>query len=808
MVSSASSRSGQGRQINVLQAVALLGAFVIMAVLGGVLAAGLVMPAVATTSTLTETSVQLFDDLPEELEEVPLSEKSTVVAADGTVLAEFFHEDRIVVGLDDISQSMKDAVIATEDRRFYEHGGIDPTGMARALVNNAMSDDVEGASTLTQQYVKNALIQAAQASDDDAEVQAAIAAARETEGAAGYARKLEEAKLAIALEKRISKDEILERYLNIAQFGLSVYGVEAAAQHFFSVPASELTYLQAATIAGVTQSPSALDPERNPEASQAKRDLVLRNMRQEGYVTQEELQAGLDTPIAESLNIGDVKLGCVEANSVSHAGYFCDYVTKVIASDATFGETRADRVNRLLRGGLTITTTLDPDLQLIADTEVKNGIPVDDPSGVASAISVVEPGTGHILAMAQNRVYNSSLETGPGETAVNYNTDSAYGSSKGFAPGSTFKPFTLVQWLKDGRSLNEVIDGRLKPLNENMFTACGAPGVNREWNPGNAEGSGGFMTVQDATRNSVNSGYFEMATQLDLCNVMDTATSMGVHKPDGEPFSPYPANVIGSDSVAPLTMASAFATFASGGTYCEPIAITEVLDTNGEPLPVPEANCREVLSPEIAAGMNHALGQVWTGTGRAIGALDRPSAGKTGTTSRNEYTWFVGYTPQMAGAVWVGFPDAMRPVQFMTVGGTYRDYMYGSSIAGPTWKRFMEQAHAGLPVEGFTPINDRLLYGERIAIPSVSGQSVDAARQTLVTRGFNAVVSADPVYSSAPAGTVAYTTPGSGSSATRGSVVTIVPSRGPEPQPEPQPEPEPENGGGENGNSPDDRDED
>src|SRR3712207_5264851 len=292
----------------------------------------------------------------------------------------------------------------------------------------------------------------------------------------------------------------------------------------------------------------------------------------------------------------------------------------------------------------------------MADAEVKAGVPVDDPSGVASAISVVEPGTGKVIAMAQNRTYNNTSTAGPRETSVNYNTDSAYGSSKGFAPGSVFKPFTLVQWLKEGHNLNEVINANLRPYKMSDFnSSCGK--FVGEYKFGNAEGDGGVMSVLNATKNSVNSGYIEMASQVDLCGIFDTAKSLGVHQPDGSDYPALPANVLGSDSIAPLTMAAAFAAFAADGTFCEPIALLSVVDSEGNQLPVPSANCREALDPKIAAAMNFALSHVWEGTARGVGGLDRPSAGKTGTTSQNEHTWFVGYTPQLAAAVWVGYSE-------------------------------------------------------------------------------------------------------------------------------------------------------
>ncbi|MBX9245783.1 penicillin-binding protein, partial [Actinotalea ferrariae] len=775
----------RGRQVNALQALALLLAFFLMAGVGGLLTAGLVMPAVATTSTLTDTGVRLFDELPSELEQVPLSEKSVILAADGTLLATFYSQNRIVVPLDQISIHMQHAVIATEDRRFYDHGGVDLQGIARAAMKTLTTEDKEGGSTLTQQYVKNALIQAALTADTPEARAAAIDAARESEGMEGIARKLREAKTALALEERMTKDEILEAYLNISQFGLSVYGVEAAAQYFFSTSAANLNYLQAATIAGITQAPGDFDPVRNPEAAQGRRDTVLGLMLREEFITQEEHDAGVATPIAATLAVSNAKLGCVEANAVFNAGYFCDFVTKIIANDPAFGETMEERTRLLLTGGLTITTTLVPGLQQAADEEVKNGIPVLDPSGVASAISVVEPGTGKVVAMAQNRIFNSAEVVGPGETAVNYNTDKVYGSSNGFHPGSTFKPFTLVQWLKEGHSLNEVIDARKMEYAMRDFNspACGAIFTGQaNYKFGNAEGPAGVMSALDATRKSVNSGYIRMASELDLCGIFDTAASLGVHKADGNPVDVVPSNVLGSTEIAPLTMAAAFAAFAANGIFCEPVAITSVVDTHGAQLPVPQPNCRQAISPEIAAAMNFALSGVWNGTASDVNPPPgRPSAGKTGTTSHNEYTWFVGYTPQLASAVWVGFPDAMRPVQDMTINGRWVRNAFGSTIAAPTWSRFMTRALDGVPAVPFPAPNSRQVQGAQVRVPDVAFRTEAEAQAALANVGFEVRTDPTPVFSPAPAGSVAGTSPAAGSSAARGSVVTIQLSAGPDP---------------------------
>jgi membrane peptidoglycan carboxypeptidase len=486
-----------GRQVNLVQALSLLLAFVLVAGIGGVLSAGLVMPAVASVSVLANGSTTVFSDLPSSLAEQPLSQKSTMYANDGTtVLATFYTENRINVPLTAIAPIMQEAVVSIEDKRFFQHGAIDPQGMARAATKNALASDSEGASTLTQQYVKNVLVEAAAAIDDPVASKAAMIAANTAKGTAGLSRKLHEAKLAIALEKKYTKNEILGRYLNIAPFGSSEYGVEAASEYFFSKKAADLNYLEAATLAGVPKNPQKLDPIAYPKAATARRNAVLLTMKDQKFITAAQYAAGKATPVADVahggyLNVQKVGQTCQAANAVANSGFFCDYVTKVIAQNPVFGATPQARTDTLYRGGLTITTTLDPAMQQIADDKVKAAIPVDDPSGVGDAISVVEPGSGKILAMAQNRTYNPYQTAAARETSMNYNTDFAYGGSGGFGPGSTFKAFTLVEWLKEGHTLNETIDATRKLFAQKEFKgpSCGSTRFYGQWPVGNARSS-------------------------------------------------------------------------------------------------------------------------------------------------------------------------------------------------------------------------------------------------------------------------------------------------------------------------------
>jgi membrane peptidoglycan carboxypeptidase len=772
----------RGRQVTAFQAIALLLSFFLVAGVGGVVAAGLVVPAVAGTKALADTAEEVFDDLPSDLAEQELSQRSTVYDRKGKVLATFYAENRIVVPLKEIADIMQKAVIAVEDKRFYEHGGVDAASVIGAAVKSAATDETRGASTLTQQYVKNVLIERAAREDD----RAGIEAARVAKGTEGLARKLREMKTAIALEKKYTKDEILERYLNIAQFGVSVYGVEAAAQYYFGMSAKDLDYIRAATLAGVTQSPTAHDPERNPEESEKRRNTVLALMYQEGYITKAEFEKGKATPLVDTLDIKKTRLGCTSAGK---SAFFCDYVTKIIANDPTFGDTKKERTELLYRGGLQIHTTLDSKLQSLADKEVRAGVGRKDDSGIASALVTVKPGTGEILAMAQNRVYNPGSSTKRWETSVNYNTDFAYGGSRGFQPGSTFKPFTLAAWLEQRNGLQQVIDGTRREYKPNSWTAScvDGPVTQSVYHPVNAEGNNsGPMTVTSATANSVNTAFIAMANQLDLCDIFEVTKRLGVKRATGEDIDVMPANVLGSQEVSPLTMAAAYAAFAAEGEYCKPIAITKVIDAEGEELPVPQADCRQAISKDVANAVTYALQRVITeGSAKRVGGLPgRPSAGKTGTTNMNWHTWFVGYTPQLSTAVWVGHSEGNIPMRNVNVNGSWHNYMWGSSIAAPTWKRFMTGALEGKKVVQFPGINQRMLYGPQATVPDVIGKSESEAKSILGKAGFTVGSRIDSEYSdSVPKGRISYQSYSAGARVSKGTVITLKVSKGPEPDP-------------------------
>ena len=701
--------------LNPFQVLGLLAVFLILSMLGGILAAGLVVPLAAATSTGTNTVAETFYELPTVLDIDEPSQASKIYASDGkTLLASYYSENRLVVPLDQISPHLQNAVVATEDQRFWSHGGVDIRGISRAAVANVASKNSEGGSTLTQQYVKNVLITKASRANDIA----GINAARE----GSMARKMREAKLAINVEKSMPKEGILEGYLNIAQFGTKVYGVETAANYYFGKSAKDLSIVEAATIAGITQRPSLYDPTLNPEKNEARRNIVLRLMYDQGSITKAEYDEAVATKVVDTLNVQKLTNGC---DAAGRNGFFCDYVTKVIMTDPVFGDTKDDRLDLLYHGGLNIVTTLDVNDQKAAFDILRERVPVDkdlNKQQLASALTAVEPGTGKIKVMAQNREYRAGENTAKGDkddtskthTAVNYNTGYDMGGSNGFEVGSTFKTFVLAEWLRSGHTLNEQVGAQVKTWKFREFTApCTALAPNDTWAPRNAADglASGQRSVLQATAFSINTAYAHMAAKVNLCSVADMASAAGF-----EPTNPIengdvkvvPSMILGVQQTSPLAMANAYATFAAGGVRCTPIAITSVTDREGNSLPVPTANCQQTIDSATVNGVTYALSKVVSSSGGAANAAlagGRPGAGKTGTTNNNTNAWFVGYTPQLSTAVWMGNPE--NPKEGMTnvsLNGRYYGRIYGGTVTAPIWKKFMDTALKDAPKEKFAPV--------------------------------------------------------------------------------------------------------
>jgi len=773
----------------------LLASLVATAVVAGLIGAGLLMPAVGATGAMARGGVDFFDSLPAEYQASPLAQQSRILAADGSVIATFYSENRIVVPLSKVAPIMQKAQVAIEDYRFYEHGGVDVKGIVRAAVSNASSDGTQGASTLTQQYVKLTLQENALYAGD---TKAAEDAVRKT-----LARKIQEAKYAVALEQKLTKSQILEGYLNIAYYADGVYGVEAAARHYFSTTAAKLTLPQAATLAGIVQSPTYYDPTSNPKAALGRRDVVLKRMLDTGAIGQADYDKAVKTKLG--LKLRKTGNGC----DASKYAFFCDYVYQTILHDKAFGETEDARAQLVKRGGLTVRTTLEPDVQSDAQKAVHERVPAKNKADVASALSVVEPGTGKVLAMAQSKPYGRNAKKG--ETSVNLNVDQAYGGGSGFQTGSTFKAITLAAALQDGQALKSIVNA---PPGGTVFRRDDfKPGSCTDLRPAtyppyNAEGhERGNMTLIDATRHSVDTAFVQLEAEIGICDVAAMADRLGLHlaaptkvdQPGGTASTklrPYASLTLGVETVAPLSMAAAYATFAADGEYCAPMPITSVTTRDGKFKKTVKPSCEKAMDENIARGVSVALQAVITGgTGRGA-SIGRPAAGKTGTTNGSTDVWFAGYTPQLAAAVWVGHQDGVRPLKNFSLGGRSYGTVFGATIPAPIWADFMRTALKGQPVEQFGQTSDKVLNGDRVTVPQIIGGSVDAAKAALSAVGLSASVSSTGTPSDLPVGTVAGASPGPGSRVRAGSTVTLFLSTGPQQQQPPPPPTTPPAGGG------------
>ena len=757
-----------------LAALGRLGGFVVVSLLAGVVAVAMVLPLAAAAGLVTRGAVESFESLPSQLDAPELPERSVILASDGSVLATIYYQNRIEVPLSSVSPVMREAIVSVEDARYLDHPGIDLRGTMRAIVSNASDSggSQQGGSTITQQYVKNVLIASA---TNEQELEAARARTP--------SRKLREIRYALALERRYSKEQILEKYLNIVYFGAGAYGVEAAARRYFSKPASQLDLIESATLAGIVQQPTAFDPTRNPDLSQTRRNIVLDEMQQAGFITPVQASAAKEVSIEETLNPSLQPNGCTS----SYAPYFCDFVVRMIKADPAFGETQVEREALLRRGGLTIRTTLDPDTQAAAYAATNKYIPAKDPSQRAAAITLVEPGTGNVIAMAQNRDWGLK---GRGKTTYNYNVDQAFGGTIGMQAGSTFKVFTLAEALEAGFSPFETVDAP-NPKTFDKFVNCSTGEKFQPVTVRNA-GSAGVLDMFQATAFSTNTYFVTLAERFGLCRQAEIAEEMGVRLATGEPLQRVPTFSLGTMEVSPLSMAGAYAAFANHGTYCAPRVVLEMTDRYGNNVDVPAPRCKEVVSREVADTITSVLTGVIDGplegrTGSAASLPDRPAAGKTGSTNDNAAIWFCGFTPQMAAAVWVGDPRGgfAYPMTDVTINGTYYSYVTGGMIPNPIWRETMIAAHANLPPKPFELFNSwgagpvrgvglSPVFIPRLPEPTASPSPSDSKRP-------------DPTKSPGPS-----PQPTSQPTPTPTTEPTPEPTPSPEPTSEPPPEPTPE----------------
>ncbi|MEW2348807.1 transglycosylase domain-containing protein [Streptomyces sp. NPDC006684] len=677
----AKKRAGGG-----LSPVQLAARFLGVSVLAGGVLAGIALPGVGALGLATKGTVKEFDEIPADLKRPPLTQRSKILDAKGGEIATVFYRDRTVVDRKDMSPYVQKALVAIEDSRFYEHGAIDLKGVLRAVNQNAQSGGVaQGASTLTQQYVKNVFIE--EAGDDPDKV---AQATQQTMG-----RKIQELKYAIQIEKELGKKKILENYLNITFFGQGAYGVEAASQRYFSKHAKDLTLDQSALLAGIVQSPTRYDPINDPQEATQRRNTVLRRMAETHSITAAESKAAQAKPLG--LKVTPQRSGCITASR--GAGFFCDYVEHVFLSDPAFGKTKDDRLALWKRGGLTIQTTLDPQAQDSLQQSLSKHVYKTD--RVTAAGTLVEPGTGKILAMGQATPYG----TGKNQTLINYNVDHSMGGSNyGFQTGSTFKPFVAAAAIDKGMPPTKEYPSPYKMDYPSPVTTCEGTYTNNDGATVHNENESekGPYVMKEAMAKSINTYFVSLISEVGICPVTQMTDKLHVIMGNGQKLPQQPSISLGSATLSPLTLSSAYAAFASRGTYCTPVAINSVTGMNGKPVPVPKSECQRAMSEKTADSISTLLnGVIDSGTGKEAGLGDRPSAGKTGTTDKRKNAWFAGYTPNLAAAVWVGSASQEVEMHDITIGGVYQEYVYGGQVPGPIWRDAMTGALAGKPTQNF-----------------------------------------------------------------------------------------------------------
>ena len=685
------------KSLTTRRVLALFLTYITLCVAGGVVSSILFVPGVMSVNSVVKSVVPSLRVDGIDFDVTALPQKSRLYASDGkTVIATFYAQNRTVVPLRRISQYMQQAMVAREDRRFFEHSGVDVQGVMRAFVQTFIKkSDMQGGSSLTQQYVKNVLmIKAREDNDPISEYHAAEST---------VARKLREMLIAIQMEKKYSKLEILQGYLNVAQFGSNnLYGVETAAKRYFNTTAANLNLVQAATIAAITKNPSRYDPsiEENQPESQKQRNIVLDLMLRQNFISQKEHDDAVATPIKSTLNIQHevANVGCQAAGD---AAFFCDYVTKKILNSREFGKTTVARQKLLNEGGLDIYTTMDILANSSAMDTARATVPINDPSGFEVSIAAIKPGTGEVLGFGSNRIYDATdaAKSDPTHTAINYAVDERDGGGLGWQIGSTWKPINIVAWLLAGKSINQPL--RTSMLYNNTDFSCARyRGIGR-WSVQNS--GGGSVSPETPLMGLVHSHntiQAAMGAQLKLCAVAEAAKTLGYHNsPLGQEdvFSKNsfnPPMLIGAVQASPLTMANVFATIGANGVQCDPIAIKRVVDKNGKRLRVPSAHCHQAIPKKIAQTVAYAMNQgVVQPSGVAHGAQlegGRKTFAKTGTNEQY-YMTTAGFVPNKVSAfVAVGNAEVQKSFSNMRINGVYHSTWYGTYIGMPAWKKFMD----------------------------------------------------------------------------------------------------------------------
>ncbi len=782
-------------------AVTRVATLALCAVLAGVVVAAAAFPVVAFSGLLAKAGGEAFGQLPDELVVKKSPQTSYIYAADNTTqLAAIYDENRSDLPLSEIPPVVQQAILAAEDQQFYEHNGVDVKGFARAFVANQSQGEVQqGASTITMQLVRMSLTYSL-----DANAQEVLAATEDTN-----ARKLREIRYAVALERRMSKQQVLENYLNTAFFGNQAYGIFAASRVYFDKHPKDLTVSQAAYLAGLVKFPSSTEDESGRRKALERRDYVITEMAELGDLSAEQAAAAK----AETLTILNKKTpnGCVEV-SANHWGFFCDYFYRWWLQQEVFGPTTYDRERQLRSGGFRIQSTLDLVTQNASYNAAVKQAPINSPQ--ALLLAAIEPGTGKVRALAANRNYrlDEKNENGPntnpkapaGSKGSYPNTTnpllSTDPSFQGYRPGSVMKIFSVVAALEAGIPLDYVINTQAQA--QSKYPHKFDPTCNGMWCPPNSDGTAiGPHNMWSAFGQSVNTYFVPLFDTVGGERVMDVSRRMGItfyDVPDSASdrpgqgtkdddfysstanakiWSPY---TLGISTHPPLQIANAFATLAADGQYCQPTPIEAIFTIKGEKLDVGGKSCSQAIDPEVArAAIDAARCPVGDSSmvGRCSGStagdsrriIGKPIAGKTGTSDNESTATLTITTKQLAISGFLVDPDWPDTTQKMK----HR----GDRGINPAVQMAMRDALAGKPSIQFTaPKNQKLITGPQADIPPVACIGVSEATAAIRGAGFRVEVARGTVPSACPAGTVAYTNPTGRT--LRGGLVVISVSNG------------------------------
>ncbi|SDG28644.1 Membrane carboxypeptidase (penicillin-binding protein) [Pseudonocardia oroxyli] len=718
--------------------------------LAGVVTAGMAFPFAAGVGLISNDAGDSVNSTSSSLVEGGLPLTTTLTDNQGLPVAWIFDQNRQQVGAGQISEAMKGAMVAIEDRRFYEHQGVDWQGTIRAVIANSASGDVvQGASTLTQQYVKNYTLYVEAKTDAER-----LKATEQTP-----ARKLREARVALQLERQLPKDEILARYLNIVFWGNGAYGIESAARTYFGVQAKDLTVAQSALLAGMVRNISATDPVTNPQAALDRRNLVISQMFEQRMINEQQARAAIAEPLGVASPLNTRPNGCIGAGD---AGFFCKYVSTYLAEHGFSQE-------QVARGGYTIKTTLDRQKLTLMKASLDGEVPPTQPN-VANVMSLVEPGREkhRVLAMASSRTYGLNAEA----------LETSYGlpyEPVNLGAGSTYKIFTAATAMEKGLGINYQMSVPPSGYASPIYLDGGGRPIPVQ----NAGTYAERMSLQDALATSPNTAFIKLEEFTGVPDVVDMAVRLGMKSLATTPFvdpgtgrrtdksiaqvtkeQRQASFTLGVSPTSVLELANVGATIASSGVWCPPSPIESITDAAGQPVAITDAPCEQVVEPGLANTLFHGLSKddisgTSASAARQVG-WNRPMGGKTGTTQQHKSAAFVGFLPNLSGAV-ITFDNSNSPRELCDGAGApfacRSGNIFGGKTPAETWYGAVTPMVEGTPVLPLPPAEDRYLTGgAETRVPDVVGRGENDARAVLQRAGWQ--VGSRTVDNNAPAGTV------------------------------------------------------